>query len=125
MILQRPNRIFSFGGVNLQNRKESSGAQGDGWEIAPRPNHCIMDINCVILTRNMGSVSHNRRWVVCAKLNLGTPVAMPEAMQGKYLATNMLSANFDAINYQIQRPVHNKRNNGHILNIEISGFGCA
>ena len=125
MILQRPNRIFSFGGVNLQNRKESSGAQGDGWEIAPRPNHCIMDINCEILTRNMGSVSRNRRWVLSAKINLGTPVAMPGAMPGKVLAINMKQALFDAIKYQIQRQVHNKRNNGYIWDIEISGFGCA
>ena len=87
-------------------------------------NHCAMDINCAMLTRNMGSVSHNRRWVLCAKIKLGTPVAMPGAMPGKVLTINMKQAIFDAINYQIQRPVHNKRNNGHFWTLKYLGLAA-
>ena len=70
----------------------------------------------------MGSVSQNGRWVLSAKINLGMSVAMPGTMPGKVLTIKMKQAFFDAINHQIQRPVHNKWN---IWDIEISGFGCA
>ena len=97
VILQRLDRIFWFGGVDLHNQKESSAeqeSQDGGWEIAPQPNHCIMDINCAILTRNMCFASDIRRWILYSKIKLGTPVAMPRVMPGKISRSKYVIGDF-------------------------------
>ena len=84
-----------------------------------------MEIKCAILPRNMASVSHKGRWVLSAKINLGTPVAMPGTMPGKVLTINMKQAFFDAINYQIHSICITNGIMDIFWDIEISGFGCA